>query len=191
VSEAQNSEQIEHQRPSLRNEVIADALLDQTERRRMGLLQGDDESLPVVIEVNLQHAGGLTGAVNQLRAEWATAGIGGSPPSQTADIYCHADLTIRQVQDLVAVDLKAPDPSNRAIYRVWPDFPIRPLIDKSCSTVKADAARRSYGADGSGIVWAVIDSGIDERHLHFDCYDTLRGEVEGLHRDFTQPDVFR
>ena len=64
MSEAQDSEQFEHQRPSLRNEVIADALLDQTERRRMGLLQGDDEPLPVVIEVNLQHAGGLTGAVN-------------------------------------------------------------------------------------------------------------------------------
>lgn len=174
------------QRPVLRNEIIADVLLDPGERRGMGLPDGDDDLLPVVIEVNLQHARGLSGAVSQLQADWAAA-IGGSPPPQTADIYCRADLTINQVKALVATDLAVTEPSARAIYRIWPDFPVQPLIDRSCSTVKADAARRSYDATGNGVTWAVIDSGIDQQHPHFSSYDTLGGDVASLHRDFTQP----
>src|SRR6266498_1595427 len=61
-------------------------------------------------------------------------------------------------------------------------FPVNPLIDQSCSTVKADAARRSYGAGGRAITWAVIDSGIDADHLHFRAHDTLGGDVADLHR---------
>jgi serine protease AprX len=174
-------------RPLLRNEIIADALLDPNERAAMDLPTSDDEPLPVVIELNLQHAGGLPGAVSQLRLDWATA-IGGSPPPQTADTYCSANLTIRQVQNLVNEDMTTTDPSERALYRIWPDFPIQPLIDRSCSTVKADAARRSYDAAGRGVVWAVIDSGIDQKHPHFKYHDTLGGDVANLHKDFTLPD---
>lgn len=112
--------------------------------------------------------------------------LGGPPPPLTADIYCRADLSIRQVQALVIRDLRIANASERAIYRVWPDFPVEPLIDRSCSTVKADAARRSYDAAGHGIVWAVIDSGIDEQHPHFEQHKTLCGDVANLHRDFTQ-----
>src|SRR5690606_1991879 len=74
---------------------------------------------------------------------------------------------------------------KRAIYRVWPDFSMKLLIDRSVSTIKADAARRSFDAAGRDIVWCVIDSGIDENHPHFKTFDTLKGSVAGLHRDFT------
>lgn len=187
MSDQQTPGPLQPQRPSLRDEIISDALLDPGERAGMGLPVTDDEPLPVVIELNLQHARGLPGAVSQLQADWAAA-IGGSPPPQTADIYCRADLTIHQVQALVSTDLGTRDPSDRAIYRIWPDFPVQPLIDRSCSTVKADAARRSYDAAGRGIVWAVIDSGIDQNHPHFSPYGTLGGDVANLHRDFTQAD---
>lgn len=144
--------------------------------------------LPVVIELNLQHARGLPGAADQLKDDWDTV-IGDSPPlpSLTSEIYCPADLTIGQVRALVSHDLADKDPSGRAIYRVWPDFPVQALIDRSCSTVKADAARRSYDAAGRDVVWAVIDSGIDQNHPHFSRYETLGGDVASLHRDFTQP----
>ncbi|TFV48900.1 S8 family peptidase [Blastococcus sp. TF02A-35] len=58
-------------------------------------------------------------------------------------------------------------------------------MDRSVATIKADAARRSFQADGAGIVWAVIDSGIDGAHLHFREHDTLGGSVAELHRDFS------
>ncbi|MDQ4038489.1 MAG: S8 family peptidase [Actinomycetota bacterium] len=63
--------------------------------------------------------------------------------------------------------------AHRAIYRIWPDFDIGPLISKSISTVKADAARAAFSALGDGIVWAVIDSGIDIKHPHFALHHNL------------------
>jgi subtilisin family serine protease len=153
----------------------------------MGLPRGDDEPLPVVIELNLQHTQGLSGAASRLTECWNAAHLGGQPPPLTADIYCRADLSIVQVKALVQADMADTDPPGRALYRIWPDFPVQPLIDRSCSTVKADAARRSYDAAGRGIVWAVIDSGIDRNHPHFRDHDTLGGDVANLHTDFTQP----
>jgi subtilisin family serine protease len=65
------------------------------------------------------------------------------------------------------------------------DYLVRRLVDRSTSTIKADAARFMYAAEGDGIVWAVLDSGIDATHQHFQTYGTLSGEVAKLHRDFT------
>jgi subtilisin family serine protease len=175
------------QRPLLRNEIIADALLDPVERAAIGLPAGEDEPLPVVIELNLRHDSALPGALEQLKRNWDSIQIGGPPPEPTAEIYCQADLTIGQVRALVGADLAVENRSRRAIYRVWPDFPVQPLIDKSCSTVKADAARRSYDAAGRDVCWAVVDSGVDQDHPHFSRYSTLGGDVTSLHRDFTKP----
>lgn len=172
--------------PVLRDEIIAEALLDPRERGRMGLPEGNDAELPIVIELNLQHTRGLAGAAARLRDDWKKAALDGRPPALTAEIYCRADLTIDQLKALVSQDLKTGNVSERAIYRIWPDFPVQPLIDRSCSTVKADAANRSYDATGRDIVWAVIDSGIDKEHPHFAQYKTLGGDVSKLHRDFTQ-----
>jgi len=171
--------------PVLSDEIIAEALLDPDERERMGLPRGDDADLPIVIELNLQHTRGLGGAAARLRDDWKKA-LDGRPPPLTAEIYCQADLTIHQLKALVSQDLTGASATDRAIYRIWPDFPVQPLIDRSCSTVKADAANRSYDAAGRGIVWAVIDSGIDKQHPHFAQYKTLGGDVAKLHRDFTQ-----
>jgi len=182
----QTSEPPQPERPKLRNEIIADALLDAKVRDAMRLSDDTDPQMPIVIELNLQHARGLDGAVEQLGQDWHEAGIDGSPPEPTAETYCRADLTMGQVQALVSADLSV-ESTARAIYRIWPDFPIQPLIDRSSTTVKADAARRSYDAAGRDIVWAVIDSGIDENHPHFSPYKTLDEDVAHLHRDFTQP----
>lgn len=79
---------------------------------------------------------------------------------------------------------------ERLIYRVWPDFPVRPLIDHSVATIKADAAYRAFAADGAGITWAVIDSGVHGGHVHFRAFHTLdHPDVDTLHRDFTTTKV--
>ncbi|HVX67995.1 MAG TPA: S8 family peptidase [Bryobacteraceae bacterium] len=75
-----------------------------------------------------------------------------------------------------------------AIYRIWRNFEVNPLIDKSVSTVKADAARRAFLAEGRDIVWAVIDSGIDKQHEHFRDNDNLAVKLPVAHWDFTLPD---
>ena len=93
----------------------------------------------------------------------------------------------------VAADLARRNESSpdryRSIYRLWPDFKIQPHIDRSMATIKADAALRSFASGGEGIVWAVIDSGIDAGHCHFgdpQTHDSLlmAQEVADLHRSF-------
>jgi serine protease AprX len=61
----------------------------------------------------------------------------------------------------------------------------RQVTIKSVSTVKADAARVSFSAYGEGIVWAVIDSGIEGSHPHFAARGNLDVTSPLRHRDFT------
>jgi subtilisin family serine protease len=174
-----------HGRPVLRRAIVSDALLDDESAQGVDLRPGESGGYPVVIELNLQHARGLQGAEARLRAHWS--GLEAPPPEVISDTYARAELTTAQIRTLVAADLAVEDAGQRAIYRIWPDYPVKPLVDASVSTVKADAARRSYDATGRGIVWAVIDSGIDRSHPHFKAMSTLGGDVARLHRDFTQP----
>ena len=176
-----------HGPPLVRRTIVADALLDAAERERLGFPTAEDQPLPVVVELNLRHREGLTGAKRRFIEVYGRVPGERPDPELVAETYYRCQLSVEQVRALVAADMVDADPAATAIYRIWPDFPVNPLIDQSCSTVKADAARRSYGAGGRAITWAVIDSGIDADHLHFRTHDTLGGDVASLHRDFTVP----
>jgi serine protease AprX len=71
-----------------------------------------------------------------------------------------------------------------AIYRIWEDIVVHPLLTKSLSTIKADAARAAFSAAGERIVWAVVDSGIQGDHPHFAAHKNLVFKTR-MHRDFT------
>ncbi|MEX5716961.1 S8 family peptidase [Geodermatophilus maliterrae] len=174
-------------RPFIRNSMVADALIDPEERARIGFPGSDQEPLPVVVELNLEHAGGLTKASEVFEEEWRS--VTDATAVRIADTYYRGMMSVDDVRELCRIDLEHAEPKRRAIYRIWPDFPVEPLIDRSVTTVKGDAASRAYDAAGRGITWAVIDSGIDEEHPHF--RDVLDGDVAELHRDFTKevPDV--
>jgi serine protease AprX len=174
-------------RPLVQRAIVSDALMDPEERERIGFDPDPEAPIPVVVELNLRHREGLAGARRQFLAHYTTTLPGQPEPEPVADTYFRCALNQTQILLLVQADQREPDPAGRAVYRVWPDFPVHPLIDASCATVKADAARRSYDATGRGITWAVLDSGIDQHHRHFRRYDTLGGDVADLHRDFTQP----
>lgn len=150
----------------------------------LDLPSGEDAPLQVVVELNLLHEGGLDGAETRFRNLYRELGLPGEP-RPVANTYFGCRLSIRDIRAVIEADQGDTSPRERSIYRVWPDFPVKRLIDRSVATVKADAARRSYEASGVGITWAVIDSGIDKEHPHFKEYETLEGEVASLHRDFT------
>ncbi len=108
-------------------------------------------------------------------------------PIRISTLYMQCRLSTDEVDSLVAADCQ-----TRSIYHVWPDYILHPHIDRSTATVKADAAFRTYAASGSGVVWAVLDSGIDQTHPHFHASEvgnetgTLSDPVvASLHRDFT------
>jgi subtilisin family serine protease len=77
---------------------------------------------------------------------------------------------------------------GQSIYKIWPDFDAEPMLQRTISTVKADAARISFSATGRNIVWAVIDSGIDASHPHFRRHRNLELQPPLRHADFTKSD---
>ena len=177
--------------PLLRRVVIDTELLDRERRLANGLPEREDEPGPVIVELNLGHARGVPGAQvgfielygRLLAAEPALH----QPPVEITSEFWRCDLSVDQARVLVSLD-RSVDPGERVVHRIWMDYLVRRLIDRSSRTVKAEAARRLFNADGRDIVWAVIDSGIDATHPHFRTYMTLGAEVDGLHRDFTVAD---
>jgi subtilisin family serine protease len=180
-------------------------LYDPQKRKAWKLEEGKTGRGPYVIELNLQHIEGLNGAANQLKALHARLMPTAPPPVQIARTYYRCDMTVEEWKTLLATDgqqaedaAKAQaktasgagqaDPMQyRAIYKLWPDFPLESQIYKSMPTIKADAALRSFDAAGDGIVWAVLDSGIDRGHPHFTTGGVSMLEspaVRDLHRSF-------
>lgn len=115
--------------------------------------------------------------------------------SRYSQQYLFARLEGAVIRRLVARDNRAEPTStdetpgasiaHRAIYRIWPDFPVRSLLTKSVTTVKADAARMAFAAQGKDILWAVVDSGIDKSHPHFQRHKNLEMLQPTDHQDFS------
>jgi serine protease AprX len=164
------------------------------------------ESFPVIIDLNLEYPGGRGQAgdwvmkvVNGLIEEVGNdkdphrQGIN-KTKSEYSSQYVFASLEGDVIRELVKRDsqTKAQDTTvgtrvgSRAIYHIWPDFKIASLINKSICTVKADAAQTSFSAHGEGIVWAVLDSGIEASHPHFKYHENLNLKPPLVHTDFTQ-----
>ncbi|GFG49464.1 peptidase S8/S53 subtilisin kexin sedolisin [Mycolicibacterium agri] len=99
--------------------------------------------------------------------------------------YVVARLTADSIRSVAARDRVA---KNRAIYQIWPDFEVTALMNRSVATVKANAARTTFAAEGAEIVWAVVDSGIDGTHKHFAEHKNLELDpsLKLKHRDFTE-----
>lgn len=133
----------------------------------------------IIIDLNLDYSQGRQAARQWILENLAGAGervqIGKDLPDSQ---YIFASLEARSIQKLVELD------RLRAIYHIWPDFGISACINKSVATVKSDAAETSFSADGAGITWAVMDSGIDPAHIHFRRHSNIDPNSP-LHRDFT------
>ena len=171
------------------------------------------EQVPILLEINAAYPGGLRAVREALEALWTEFAdrAGGQwddpepivldPPVPRGLLFISAKLykcvlSREDLHQLVERDQQIASRSNRpqVIFRAWPDYPLDPQIDRSAPTVKADAAWRAYDARGHGVVWAVIDSGIDASHPHFselELFKEGRGEelpfglTSNLHRDFS------
>jgi subtilisin family serine protease len=53
------------------------------------------------------------------------------------------------------------------VYAVWQSARKSKLTHRSLRVLKADAAFHSFSADGDGITWAVLDTGVQADHPHF------------------------
>ena len=161
--------------------VIAVPLIEEMQRTPKTVLD-------VIVDFNLDYAGGRQGARAQIRKliDAITSKVKDEGvqvrKSKLSQQYVFASLRPASIRELARRD--AADPTGRAIYKIWFDHEIVAYINKSISTVKADAARNTFGALGHDIVWAVIDSGVDRSHPHFKTHDTLSLDSPLYHRDF-------
>ncbi len=170
--------------PLLTAGVIAPPLRTAAGRARIGFDPAEDRPVPVMAELNPRFDGGGDDAYRRLDNLWRRV-TEDRRLTRISEQYATGDLSLQEMKRLVAADAVPEVWPQRALHRLWPDFPVRPHLDGSCVTVKADAARRSFNAHGDRIVWAVVDSGIWGGHPHFAAHRTLDHEdVRDLHRVF-------
>ncbi|WP_207455341.1 S8 family serine peptidase [Azospirillum sp. SYSU D00513] len=86
--------------------------------------------------------------------------------------YVSAKLTRLEVESLRSSfrDLK--------IGGIWRNSQKRALIAESTHTVQARPANMGYGADGRGITWAVLDTGIRADHPHFQAAENIIAQYD-------------
>jgi serine protease AprX len=200
--------------------VVSPILHDDRRRKEMGLPADPEEPGPYLVELNVQYRDGLAAAASAFDRLWtglfgprSTLSRAKQPPRLISKSYIQVKLAVPEWLRLVAADerraraqpqgsVTSPNQrrairdasSRRVIYKLWPDFRVKPLIDRSVATVKADAAFNAYSASGAGIVWAVVDSGIDGKHPHFGSRAPNANlgsvlhhpQVAKLHRDFSR-----
>jgi len=192
----------ESEKDKLDRTVIAIPLLEKIEaeekaaaaaRRKKG--ERPPQLFPIIIDLNLNFPGGRDEA-KKLTLEWIDLAIAqkGTLPkteqgvhlakTRLSNQYVFAELEGQVIQELARLNYGV-EQGRGPIYRIWPDFEVHALLTRSVMTVKADAARVSFSAQGQGIVWAVMDSGIDEHHPHFQKHGNLKLPPPLLHQDFT------
>jgi subtilisin family serine protease len=196
-------------RDQLARVTVPPELDNEENRKRWKLESLKHKRGPYLIELNVQYKSGLPGAANEfLRIyEQVCRNLAkqdkipqADKPEKVGKSYYRCDLRVKEWRAIVAEDERLAaeharqnsDEQSRhhCIYRLWPDFPVRGQISRSVSTIKADAALRSFEASGEEITWAVIDSGVLADHPHFGTSDEEHvlhhRSVKDLHRCFAQ-----
>ncbi len=153
--------------------------------------ENDDTQFDVIIALNELFKDGIGAALEFVKNrgnEWHV-------PYSYVSQYLFCRLTKWQILFLAkeARDLTSKyGPQASVIYRIWDDTDIHVSLNKSLVTVKADAAQRAFRALGDEIVWAVLDSGVQGDHPHFNRKNTVFGPIDTLnipsplkHMDFT------
>jgi serine protease AprX len=184
------SERRKEIRSALRPTLIAEPLLS--------MLRDDKEGrrrYHIIVDLNTRFPGGVEDA--RKRVLEVIDGIDSDPRVLERNLtgarhpFVFAELTRDQIYDLLSREFelaeddrakrggKASDQREglhrqyRAIFKIWESAQVHPLTSISIRTVKADAAQTAFAAQGEGIVWAVLDSGIDESHPHFARHGNL------------------
>jgi subtilisin family serine protease len=174
-------------------ELVTDSVISRPLAERMARAVAR-ELIGVVIELRVAFPGGVEAAGEQVTA--MLRDVAPRAPLRLSRGYVVTALTAAQIRALVEADqaggparsrgAAAPERGPRyAIHRMWPNFQVNALIHRTIVTTKCDAAHRSFAATGAGLVWAVLDSGIQGDHAHFARHDNLGiGAGDLPHRSF-------
>jgi len=88
---------------------------------------------------------------------------------------------IESLRHFVAAELTRPEiellraqHKDLAVNRVWRDAQKFALLNQSVDTVQVRTANLGYRALGQNIVWAVLDTGVNAKHPHFEAHDNIK-----------------
>jgi subtilisin family serine protease len=150
-----------------------------------------NDKFEVIISLNEMFTDGVPAALRLVKERADKWGVRYAVTSH----YVFGCLTAVNIQELAeeARELtRLHGPQASVVYRIWEDNDIDVSLTRSLATIKVDAAQRSFHARGDGIVWAVLDSGIDGTHPHFKSPGSPFGAIDSLnieaplkHLDFT------
>jgi subtilisin family serine protease len=157
------------------------------------VLTDDQDRRVVLVELRLNPGASPADVQRRFGDLFSSAFTGAHAPPDPQLVgrhYFRCKLTPAEVRRLVSGGSSPTDAQARRardlIFHVWPDLVVDAHLDRSLTTIKADAAERTYSCGGNGIVWGVLDSGINEHHPHFAQYATLAANaVKDLHHDFS------
>ncbi|MBA2303887.1 MAG: S8 family serine peptidase, partial [Acidobacteria bacterium] len=177
-------------RTNMLRSVLTEPLLSKVQNNR-------SESFDVIISLNEFYKGGIDAALKIVAAradDWKV-------PFAVVSNYVFACLSgarLLQLADETHQQLETAIEGGEnvrgaaVIYRIWEDNDVHLSLTRSLTTVKADAAQRAFQAHGTGIVWAVLDSGVQGDHPHFKRDSSPFGRIDTLdvrdpvrHWDFT------
>lgn len=140
-----------------------------------------DTLFDVIIDPNLDYSGGRLEACAEIKRLIEQAHPGAIVRDDPAHPFIFATLPARVILGLTRSARR-----TRCIHHIWEDTDVEALLTHSLATVKADAAHAAFTAEGKGIVWGVIDSGIDCNHPHFSLFGNLDSLPRPMiHQDFT------
>ena len=138
---------------------------------------GADQKFDVIISLNELFKDGIDTALALVRARAEQWHVNFA----TVSHYCFACLTKEQILRLAAETRELNSkygPSGPVVFRIWEDTDVNAGLTHSISTIKADAAQRSFRALGESIVWAVLDSGTSGNSSAFPAARFARGRVQ-------------
>ena len=172
-------------RVNMMRSMVTEPLLSKIQQATPG------QRFDVIISINELFAGGIPGALDFLAQRAKLWNI----PFANVTNYWFATLTPAQILELSTEARKMATekgPSGPVIHRIWEDTEVDVSLTHSAVTIKADAAQRAFQALGANIVWAILDSGIQGTHPHFQPASSPVGPFNSLaisaplqHTDFT------
>lgn len=173
AAEKRQMEQLVELRLNMLRSVVTEPLLSQVRQDR-------SQSFDVIISINELFQGGMGQALQEIEKRAQDWGVSYT----TTPHYCFACLSGKQILALADETrqlTKDYGKTGPVVYKIWEDTDISVSLTRSLVTVKADAAQRAFQAQGEGIVWAVLDSGIQATHPHFKREQSTFGPIDSLH----------
>lgn len=136
---------------------------------------GRETRHPVLIQLAGEDGLAATGAQVAQRIHDMLASQGLAPEDAALD-RLHRFLAAR----LTRLEIEALRAAFRtlAIGGIWRNARKHALIADSAQTVQARPANLAYGADGRGICWAVLDTGIRADHPHFAAHANVIAQYD-------------